>query len=94
MRGAPVHPDEYDGAHLNTDEKLRDAGWAAGLDVWEQVGKGYSEWYVKDDTVGNAQLWSLRRAIRRQLIDELIKAEVLVGEFHRHRAHEIAMGGS
>ena len=93
MRGAPVHPDEYDGKHLNTDEKLRDAGWAAGLDVWEQVGKGYGEWYVKDDTVGNAQLWSLRNAIRREMVEELIRGEVLVGEFHRRRAREIAGGG-
>jgi hypothetical protein len=59
MRGAPIPPAEYDGEHLDTDEKLEAAGWAAGLDVWEQVGKGYSEWYLKDDTLGNAQLWSL-----------------------------------
>jgi hypothetical protein len=64
VRGAPIHPDEYDGEHLNTDEKLVAEGWAAGLDVWEQVGKGYSEWYLKDDTLGNAQLWSLQEAIR------------------------------
>ncbi len=64
MRGAPVPPDEYDGEHLNTDDKLRAAGYAAGLDVWEQVGKGYSEWYLGDDTLGNAQLWSLEQAIR------------------------------
>jgi hypothetical protein len=47
------------------------AGVAAGLDVWEQVGKGYSEWYLKDDTLGNAQLWSLRQAIRAELLEEL-----------------------
>ncbi len=64
MRGAPVHPDEYDGEHLNTDDKLRAAGRAAGLDVWEQVGKGYGEWYLGDTTLGNAQLWSLEQAIR------------------------------
>jgi hypothetical protein len=68
MRGAPVHPDEYDGEHLNTDEKLQAQGWAAGLDVWEQVGKAY-EWYLANneegDTLGNAQLWSLSEAIRR-----------------------------
>lgn len=73
MRGAPVHPDEYDGEHLNTDEKLKAAGWAAGLDVWEQVGKAY-EWYGPNDGDGalqNAQLWSLRQAIRAELLDEL-----------------------
>ncbi len=64
MRGAPIPPDDYDGGHLDTDEKLREAGWAAGLDVWEQVGKGYSEHYLGDDTLGNAQLWSLEQAIR------------------------------
>ena len=66
MRSAPKHPDEYDGEHLNTDEKLEAAGWAAGLDVWEQVGKGYAEHYLGDDVLGNAQLWSLQEAIRRQ----------------------------
>lgn len=92
MRGAPIHPNEYDGEHLNTDEKIEAEGYAAGLDVWEQVGKGYGEHYLGDDTLGNAQLWSLRKAIRRQLVDELIGAEVLASEFHRHRAREIAEG--
>lgn len=54
------------------DEKLEAAGWAAGLDVWEQVGKGYSEWYLGDDTLGNAQLWSLREAIRAEHLAELV----------------------
>ncbi len=71
MRGAPIPPAKYDGEHLDTDEKLEEAGWAAGLDVWEQVGKGYSEWYLNDDTLGNAQLWSLRQAIRAELMEEL-----------------------
>lgn len=66
MRGAPIPPSEYDGEHLDTDEKLTAEGWAAGLDVWEQVGKGYSEYYLKDDTLGNAQLWSLQEAIRAE----------------------------
>lgn len=66
MRGAPIHPSEYDGEHLDTDEKLVAEGWAAGLDVWEQVGKGYSEFYLNDDTLGNAQLWSLQEAIRAE----------------------------
>lgn len=77
MRGAPIHPDEYDGEHLNSDAKLEAAGWAAGLDVWEQMGKAY-EWYLHDndegDTLANAQMWSLREAIRAEL-----KAEILAG---------------
>lgn len=64
MRGEPIPPAEYDGEHLDTDAKLEAAGWAAGLDVWEQVGKAYGEQYLGDDTLGNAQLWSLREAIR------------------------------
>lgn len=64
MRGAPIPPADYGGEHLDTDEKLQEAGWTAGLDVWEQVGKGYSEHYLGDDTLGNAQLWSLQEAIR------------------------------
>jgi hypothetical protein len=71
MRGAPVHPDDYDGEHLNTDDKLREAGYAAGLDVWEQVGKAYCEHYLGDDTLGNAQLWSLREAIRAEMLAEM-----------------------
>ena len=71
MRGAPVPPAEYDGAHLDSDEKLSDEGHAAGLDVWEQVGKGYCEHYLKDDILGNAQLWSLREAIRAEYLAEL-----------------------
>lgn len=97
MRGAPIPPAEYDGEHLDTDDKLREAGWAAGLDVWEQVGKGYSEWYLglneraEGDTLGNAQLWSLRKAIRRELVEELVAAEVIYPESSAHRrADEIA----
>lgn len=71
MRGAPIHPDEYDGEHLNTDEKLEAEGWAAGLKVWEQVGKGYSERYIGDDALGNAQLWSLQQAIRAHALAEV-----------------------
>ncbi len=74
MRGAPVHPDEYDDEHLNTDEKLRAAGWGAGLDVWEQVGKAY-EHYIGDGALENAQLWSLREAIRQELRDEQARTE-------------------
>ena len=74
MRGAPIPPAEYDGEHLDTDEKLEAEGWAAGLDVWEQVGKGYCEHYLGDDTLGNAQLWSLRQAIRAEYLAELIAA--------------------
>jgi hypothetical protein len=74
VRSAPIPPAEYDGEHLDTDEKLRAAGWAAGLDVWEQVGKAYTEHYLEDDTLGNAQLWSLREAIRAEYLAELRSA--------------------
>lgn len=74
MRGAPIPPAEYDGEHLDTDAKLEAAGWAAGLAVWEQVGKAY-EWYLADNeegyALGNAQLWSLREAIRAEHLAEL-----------------------
>jgi hypothetical protein len=70
MRSAPKPPEQYDGEHLNTDEKLQDEGYAAGLDVWEQVGKAYSN-YLGDDALANAQLWSLRQAIRAEYAAEL-----------------------
>lgn len=58
----PIHPDKLDGEHLNTDEKLQAAGWAAGLDVGGQVDKAYGN-YLDDDYFANAQLWSLRQAV-------------------------------
>lgn len=70
MRSAPVPPEEYDGEHLNTDEKLEAEGYAAGLDVWEQVGKAYSN-YLGDGALANAQLWSLQQAIRAEHAAEL-----------------------
>lgn len=71
MRGVPVHPNDYDGEHFNTDDKLQAAGYAAGLDIWEQVGKAYCEHYLGNDTLGNAQLWSLREAIRAEMRAEI-----------------------
>jgi hypothetical protein len=78
MRGAPIHPDEYDGEHLNTDEKLREAGWAAGLDVWEQVSKAYGD-QLSSGTLANAQLWSLREAICAEVRTEIIAAHEALG---------------
>jgi hypothetical protein len=69
MRSAPVPPSEYDGEHLSTDDALRAEGYAAGLDVWEQVSKAYSN-YLGDDGLANAQLWSLREAIRAEYATE------------------------
>jgi hypothetical protein len=69
-RSAPIPPAEYDGEHLDTDAKLEAEGWAAGLDVWEQVGKAYGN-YLGDDTLANAQLWSLREAIRAEFRAEM-----------------------
>lgn len=81
MRGAPVPPvelwDAEDGEPLlDTDEKLEAAGWAAGLHVWEQMGKAYEHYLYygggdKPSGLDNAQMWSLRRAIRRELLEEL-----------------------
>lgn len=69
-RYAPIHPDEYDGEHLNSDDKLRDEGWAAGLAVWYPVSKAYGN-ALGDATLANAQLWSLREAIRAEHEAEL-----------------------
>jgi D-alanyl-D-alanine carboxypeptidase len=67
-----MHPDEYgqDAEQVNTDEKLREQGWAAGMDVWGQVEKAYDN-YLGDGVLANAQLWSLRQAIRAELLAEL-----------------------
>lgn len=63
------------GAPVLDDAALKELGYAHGLDVWEQVGKAY-EWYLSNapDAPGgldNAQMWSLREAIRQELRDEL-----------------------
>lgn len=62
----PVSPAEYGGGPPD-DEALEAAGYAAALDVWDQVSKAYAN-YVGDGELANAQLWSLRQAIRRQAI--------------------------
>jgi hypothetical protein len=70
-RFAPRDPaldpdDRFDG----TDEMLKAEGWAAGLDVWEQVEKAYMAYLRGDGQLANAQLWSLRQAIRRQVAED------------------------
>lgn len=68
--GGPIPPAEYDGKRLDTDEKLEAAGWAAGLDVWSVLDKVLGE-AVRNGTVANAQLWSLREAVRAEHLAEL-----------------------
>lgn len=68
--GGPIPPAEYDGERLDTDEKLEAAGWAAGLDVWSVLDKVLGE-AVRNGTVANAQLWSLREAVRAEHLAEL-----------------------
>lgn len=56
----PVSPEEY-GAGRD-DDGLEEAGYASGLDVWDQVEKAYEN-YLGDGTLANSQLWSLKQAI-------------------------------
>jgi hypothetical protein len=91
VRSAPIPPADYDGEHLNTDEKLEAAGWAAGLRVWEQVGKAYGN-YLGDDILANAQLWSLRQAIREEYQAE--SAVDAVREFDRLKRMHLTHGES
>jgi hypothetical protein len=63
----PRSPEQY-GEGMD-DEELEAAGWAAGLDVWGQVCKAYAQ-YVGNSTLANSQLWSLRQAIRAELLAE------------------------
>jgi len=75
MRGAPIPPAEYDDENVLTDARLEEDGYATGLDVWEQVGKAYGN-YVEVGVLANAQLWSLRQAIRAELLAELEHPDV------------------
>ena len=81
MSGAPIDPDEYDGEHLNTDEKLREAGWAAGLDVLPEIADVYAERCEgMAPAILNAQLWSLQQAIRAHALAAVWRAVVFKDE--------------
>lgn len=66
--GSPVSPEEY-GEGMN-DAELEAEGWAVGLDVWGPVEKAYGD-FVSDSTLANSQLWSLRAAIRAEVLTEM-----------------------
>lgn len=58
----PVNPEQYgDERWSGGDAALEAAGYASGLDVWDQVDKAYGN-YLGDDGLANAQLWSLLQA--------------------------------
>jgi hypothetical protein len=61
----PVPSDDY------TDDELEAEGMAIGLDVWPVVMHALTRNYDGDEQLANAQLWSLRRAIRAEVFDEL-----------------------
>ena len=66
MSREPVSPQEYGG---DWDEaRLEREDYATGLDVWDQVTKAYGN-YLRDDDMANAQLWSLREAIRAEALE-------------------------
>lgn len=73
MSPGPKSPQEYSDGYGQPewpdDAALDEDGKAAGLDVWEQVTKAY-ERYIQDGELANAQLWSLREAIRREVREE------------------------
>jgi hypothetical protein len=71
MTSGPQAPIEYDSdTEYPDDAALEAADWAAGLDVWGPVEKAYEN-FVQEGDLANAQLWSLREAIRRELLTEL-----------------------
>lgn len=60
----PVDPVQYgDEKWAGGDNALEAAGYASGLDVWDQVSKAYEN-YLGDPALANAQLWSLLQAER------------------------------
>lgn len=59
----PVNPADDDWAW--DEQRLAAEGYAIGLDVWGQVDKAYAN-YLGDGDMANAQLWSLREAIRAE----------------------------
>lgn len=67
---APEPPAEY-GGEYQTDAELEEAGYATGLAVWACVDDAYSDYLDGDGELANTQLWSLREAVRNELIQEL-----------------------
>lgn len=63
----PVSPQEY--GEGQDDAELESAGYAAGLDVWDPLTKAYEN-FLGDGTLANSQLWSLREAIRAEVLEE------------------------
>jgi hypothetical protein len=59
----PLRPTGAGGKTLDTDAKLRERGFIAGLESWPRVQDAFSE-RVGNNAVANAQLWSLQQAIR------------------------------
>jgi len=68
MSRGPKSPAEY-GAGFD-DEQLEADGWAVGLGVWGPVEKAYAN-FVGGGELANSQLWSLRQAIRAELLEEI-----------------------
>ena len=73
---SPEDPAVHGGGWLGGDAELEEAGYATGLDVWYCVDKAYTDFLGGDGELANAQLWSLRQAIRAEHLRELTHAEV------------------
>lgn len=70
---APQPPAEYDpDTEYPDDAALEEAGYATGLGAWGPVEKAYEN-FVEDDDLANAQLWSLREAIRNEFAEERMR---------------------
>jgi hypothetical protein len=68
MVSAPCSPQDY-GDGPADDAALEADGWAAGLAVWGSVTKAYAN-FTGDGALANSQLWSLREAVRREVLAE------------------------
>lgn len=65
MTRGPYDPAEDEDGRWD-EARLEREDYATGLDVWGQVKKAYEN-YLGDPGMANAQLWSLRQAIRAEL---------------------------
>lgn len=63
----PCSPQEYGGEW--DERRLEAEDYATGLAVWGPVTKAYENFLGNGD-MANAQLWSLREAIRKEMADE------------------------
>lgn len=70
----PVKPEDMADAQFNPiwdDDLLEIRGYLTGLSVWAEVKQAMADREHQDHHLVNGMLWSLREAVRNELLEEL-----------------------